>query len=276
MQKLIKLSQRSIIHIILICGASAMLLPFLWMLSTSLKLPTEAMIFPPTWIPQKLHFQNYIQAWREVPFPRYFFNTIFMTVCILFGVLVTSSLAAFAFAKIKFRGRELLFVAILSMMMVPQPVYLVPSYIILSKLKWIDTYYALIVPWIVHIFSIFLLRQHFKTIPDDLYDAAIIDGCSRLMFLWRVVIPLSRATLVTVGLFTVITSWNSFIWPLVVTHSDHMRPVQVGLAYFSQEQSSQWTLLMSASTFSIIPLLVIFFFAQRQIIQSFARTGLKD
>jgi multiple sugar transport system permease protein len=267
---------RGTLYFILTLGAATMILPFFWMLSTSLKTPPEALQFPPTWIPQVFDFSNYVNAWRAVPFPLYFLNTILVATAVMFCVLVTSSLAAYAFARMRFPGRETIFLLFLSMMMVPMPVYLVPSYVILSKLRWVDTFYALIIPWAAHVFSIFWLRQHFRTIPNDLYDAAIIDGCSRFGFLWRVMIPLSKSVLVAVALFSLIGSWNSFMWPLVVTNSVSKRIIQVGLAYFSTEQGTQYTLMMAAATFCIAPLLAIFFVAQKQIISSFARSGLKE
>jgi ABC-type glycerol-3-phosphate transport system permease component len=305
-------------------GVVLMIVPFLWMISTSLKSPIEILAFPPTWVPTghfvegadgawqevyvvsedeaagtavvtsvdgtnqrtvdasgivdriRLRFSNYAAAWRQAPFARYYFNTIFVTLFVVAGVLVTSSLAAYAFARMRFWGRENLFVLFLSMMMVPQPVYIVPSYIILVKLGMVDTYQALIIPWIAHIFSIFLLRQHFRTIPDDLYDAAIIDGCSRLGFLWRIVLPLSKAVLVAVVIFTIVGTWNSFLWPLVMTNSPEVRPLQVGLARFSQEQGTNHELMMAAATFSVAPLIIAYFFAQKQIIQSLATSGLKS
>jgi len=224
----------------------------------------------------RLRFQNYVEAWNQAPFARYYFNTILVTLFVVAGVLFTSSLAAYAFARMKFWGRDNIFVLFLSMMMVPQPVYIVPSYIILVKLGWIDSYQALIVPWIAHIFSIFLLRQHFKTIPNDLYDAAIIDGCSRFAFLWRIMLPLSKAVLVAVVIFTIVGTWNSFLWPLVMTNTPEVRPLQVGLARFSQEQGTSHELMMAAAAFSIAPLIVAYFFAQKQIIQSLATSGMKS
>jgi len=305
-------------------GVILMTVPFLWMLTTSLKSPIEILEFPPTWVPTghfvesasgvldevyvvsrdkaagtvtvrpivgglqravdeslvrdriRLRFENYAEAWRQAPFARYYVNTIFVTICVVAGVLVTSSLAAYAFARMKFWGRDNIFVLFLSMMMVPQPVYIVPSYIILVKLGWIDTYQALIVPWLAHVFSIFLLRQHFKTIPNDLYDAAIIDGCSRFAFLWRVMLPLSKAILVAVVIFTIVGTWNSFLWPLVMTNTPEVRPLQVGLARFSQEQGTSHELMMAAATFSIAPLIAAYFFAQKHIIQSLATSGMKS
>jgi len=305
-------------------GIVIMIIPFLWMIGTSLKSPIEILEFPPTWIPTghfaqtadgaweevyisssdpanetitvraldsgverilredqivdraRFRFGNYAEAWSQAPFARYYFNTIFVTIFVVAGVLVTSSLAAYAFARMKFWGRENMFVVFLSMMMVPQPVYIVPSYIILVRLGWVNTYQALIVPWLAHIFSIFLLRQHFKTIPDDLYDAAIIDGCSRFAFLWRVMLPLSKAVLVAVVIFTIVGTWNSFLWPLVMTDTPDVRPLQVGLARFSQEQGTSHELMMAAAAFSIAPLVVAYFFAQKQIIQSLATSGMKS
>ena len=274
--KLARFTGRGTLYLVLTLGSVTMILPFLWMVSTSLKTPPEALRFPPTWLPQVFDFSNYVDAWRAVPFPLYFFNTVFVAFTVMIVVLMTSSLAAYAFARMKFPGRETIFLLFLSMMMVPMPVYLVPSYVILSKLGWVDTYYALIVPWAAHVFSIFWLRQHFRTVPNDLYDAATIDGCSRFGFLWRVMIPLSKSVLVAVGLFSIIGSWNSFMWPLVVTNSVSKRIIQVGLAYFSTEQGTQYTLMMAAAAFCIAPLLIVFFIAQKQIISSFARSGLKE
>jgi multiple sugar transport system permease protein len=267
--------------VIVILGALSMVLPFLWMLSTSFKTPQATFIPPnffelrPTWIPDEVILTNYVEAWREVPFPRYFLNTIIIAVFTVVGVLVTSSLAAYAFAKFDFWGRETIFVFFLSMMIVPQAVYLVPSFIILSVLGWVDTYMALIVPWLAQIFSIFLLRQQFRTIPNDYYDAALIDGCSRLGFLWRVLVPLSKPTLITIGLFSLLGSWNTFIWPLIMTNSDKLRPIQVGLSYFAQEQGTEYGLMMAAATFCVTPVIIIYFIAQKQVIESYARSGIK-
>ena len=316
--------RKSAVYAGLWIGIVVMIVPFFWMISTSLKSPIEILEFPPTWIPTghfveaesgeweevyivssdtdagtvsvrpveggtmrtypaqrvvdrvRFRFSNYVEAWNQAPFARYYFNTILVTLFVVAGVLVTSSLAAYAFARMKFWGRDNIFVVFLSMMMVPQPVYIVPSYIVLVKLGWIDTYQALIVPWLAHIFSIFLLRQHFKTIPDDLYDAAIIDGCSRFAFLWRVMLPLSKAVLVAVVIFTIVGTWNSFLWPLVMTNTPEVRPLQVGLARFSQEQGTNHELMMAAAAFSIAPLIVAYFFAQKQIIQSLATSGMKS
>ena len=223
----------------------------------------------------KLHFENYKEAFTKVPFKRYFINTLFVSFSVVFGVLITGSLAAYAFATMRFKGRDFIFYLFISMMMVPQPVYLIPSYVLLNHLGWIDTYNALIIPWIANIFTIFLLRQQFKTIPSELFDAARIDGCGRFRTLWTLVLPLSKSVIVTAAIFGFIGSWNSFMWPLIMTDSPGLRVLQVGLSYFSQEASAQTSLLMAASTFSILPLVILFLFAQKQIIASFASSGLK-
>ena len=223
----------------------------------------------------KLHFENYKEAFTKVPFKRYFINTLFVSFSVVFGVLITGSLAAYAFATMKFKGRDFIFYLFISMMMVPQPVYLIPSYVLLNHMGWIDTYNALIIPWIANIFTIFLLRQQFKTIPSELFDAARIDGCGRFRTLWTLVLPLSKSVIVTSAIFGFIGSWNSFMWPLIMTDSPGLRVLQVGLSYFSQEASAQTSLLMAASTFSILPLVILFLFAQKQIIASFASSGLK-
>jgi multiple sugar transport system permease protein len=223
----------------------------------------------------KLHWENFSKAFNKVPFGRYFLNTIFVSCSVVIGVMITGSLAAYAFATMKFKGKDVIFYLFISMMMVPQPVYLIPSYVLLNHLGWIDTYQALIIPWIANIFTIFLLRQQFKTIPRELFDAAEIDGCSRFGILWKIVLPLSKSVIATAAIFGFIGSWNSFMWPLIMTDSPELRVLQVGLSYFSQEASTQTSLLMAASTFSILPLLVLFLIAQKQIIASFASSGLK-
>jgi len=220
-------------------------------------------------------FSNYIKAFKKVPFGLYF-ATLYVSFTSLIGVLITSMLAAYAFARMEFKGRDFLFYLFLSMMMVPQPIYMISSYVLLDKLNWLDTYNALIVPWIANIFTIFLFRQHFKSLPKELFDAAAIDGCSTFGMLWRIIMPLSKPVIATASIFSLITSWNSFMWPLVMINRPELRVLQVGLSYFNQEASTQTTLLMAASTFSILPVLVLFFLAQKQIIASTAKTGMKE
>lgn len=219
---------------------------------------------------------NFIKAWRAAPFARYFFNTVFTAVMVTVGQVLTCALAAYAFARMKFRFKEPIFLILLGTMMIPHEVILIPDYVIISKLGWMNTYSALIVPFLGAVFGTYFMRQHFETLPQDLFDAAAIDGCGRMRTLFQLVLPLSRTVILTMSLFTFIMTWNSLLWPLVMTNTPEMRPLQVGLAVFNQESGTDWELLMSASTFSILPLLIIFFLAQRQFIEGITRSGMKD
>lgn len=263
------------IHLILIIGSIMMVFPFLWMLSTSLKSSDEILSTEINLIPKKIHWKNYVDAWKAQPFARYFLNTIIVAVSTVTLQLLFSSMAAYAFAYFNFPFKNILFYMFLGTMMIPEQALLVPDYIILTKLRWIDTYAALIVPYTASVFAIFLLRQFFLTLPRDLYDAAIVDGCSKLGYYFKILLPLSKGPLITLGIFTFLGSWNAFIWPLVVTNSENMRVIQVGLAYFMQESGTEWGLLNAASTFTILPLVIGYFIAQRQFKETTALSGLK-
>lgn len=268
----------TIVYHVLIIGSLFMILPFYWMVITAFKSFQEAIAFPPSWIPSEWRLRNFIDAWNapDVTFGRYFFVSIVTAVASTAGTLATSALAAYAFAKMRFIGKGLFFYLVLAMMMVPGQALLIPNYIILDTLFWINTYQALIVPWLASVFCIFLMRQFFMTIPDDLWDAAQIDGSGRFRYLIMVVLPLSRPVLITSGIFTFLASWNSLLWPLIVTNTPKMRTLMVGLQTFTQEAGSKYNLLMAASTFAIVPVIMLFFFLQRFFIQGIARTGLKD
>jgi len=220
-------------------------------------------------------WENFVKAWQAAPFARYFLNSIFISVLVTIGQVITSALAAYAFARMKFRFKEPLFLVLLATMMIPKQVILIPDYAIISWLEWVNTYYGLIVPFIAAVFGIYFMRQHFETLPQDLFDAASIDGCGRLRILFQVVLPISKPVILTVALFTFIMTWNSLLWPLVMTNTPEMRPLQVGLAVFNQESGTDWELLMAASTFSILPLMFIFFIAQKQFIEGITRSGMK-
>jgi len=221
-------------------------------------------------------FSNYTQAWVSESFGRYFFNSFYIACTTTFLQVLTSALAAYAFSFMNFPGRETIFLLFLGTMMIPAQALLIPDYLILSKLGWINTYSALIVPWCASVFGIFLLRQFFKSIPRSLYDAAKIDGCSRLGFFFRILLPLSVPPITTLSIFTFIGSWNSFLWALIVTHDKHLRTIQVGLAAFNDAEGTKYTLLMAASTFCILPLIIGFFFAQKQFIEGISRSGMKE
>jgi multiple sugar transport system permease protein len=266
-----------IVYVLLAVGAVVMLMPFYYMLTTSVKAPEELYVNRLVWVPSKIILENYRSAWEADPnFPRYFLNSALVATLTTTLQLATSALAAYAFSSLSFFGKEVVFMVLLGTMMIPDQVTLVPNYVIVSRLGWIDTYYALIVPWTASVFGIFIMRQFFQTVPLELWDAAQIDGCGRLGYLVRVMIPLAAPVFVTSGLFTFIGGWNSFLWPLIVTNSSGMRTIQVGLSQFNQEFGTVPNLLMAASTMAIAPLVVIFFAAQKQFIQGIARTGLKS
>ncbi|HZT06096.1 MAG TPA: carbohydrate ABC transporter permease [Chloroflexota bacterium] len=252
-----------------------MLFPFYWMLTTALKGLEEASAFPPTLWPTVWMWDNFGRAWQAAPFGRYLLNTVVVATGQTASVLVTGSLAAYAFARIPFPGKNLLFICFLGTMMIPVEVLLVPDFIILKNLGWYDTYLALIVPWMTSVFAIFLLRQFFLSIPDELWDAAQIDGCGRFGFLWRVAVPMARPGLITVGLLTFHGAWNALLWPLIVTGSPNMRLLQVGLAAFQSDARVQYHLWMAAATLTMAPMLAIFLFAQRYFIDAASRSGLK-
>lgn len=220
-------------------------------------------------------FHNYLEAWRAAPWGRYFFNSFFTAFTQVAVGLFLAALAAFALARIPFPGKEGVFVLILATMMVPGEVLLIPNYVLLARLGWLDTYYALIVPWLASVFGIFLLRQFYLSLPQDLFDAARIDGAGYLTQLFRIALPLSLPGLVSYGIFTFLGAYNALLWPLIVTQSPEMRTVQLGLQAFVSEAGSDYGALMAASTFVILPVILGYFVAQRQFIQGIARSGLK-
>lgn len=271
----VPMRQRLLIHLVLLVPTALALLPFLWMISTSFKPPAELFGRSTFW-PQTWTVENYINAWNAAPFGRYYINSIIVAAGTVALQLITGALAGYGFARVNLPGRNVLFAIVMATMMVPSTVTLVPSYLLLNKIGWLDTYAALIVPWGATPFSIFLFRQTFRTIPRDLEDAARIDGCSTLGVLWRIVLPLSKPAIYTVAVYGWIGSWNDFIWPLVMTDSEAMRTLQVGLRVFTLDAGTRYTLQMAAATFTIVPLLIAYFFVQRQFVEGIARTGLSE
>jgi multiple sugar transport system permease protein len=267
---------RVFIHFVLILGMIVSFFPFYWMVTSSFKTNSEAIASPPTWIPTQWHPENYLIALNAAPFPRYFFNTFFVALWSVVGVLVVSSLAAYAFARMEFYGKNTLFTIFLATLMIPSEVTLIPNFVIITRwFGWYDTYQAQFIVGIGSVFAIFLLRQFFMTIPKDLEDAAMIDGCSRFRFLWNVVVPLSGPALITLALLNFLGAWNAFLWPLIVTRSPQMRPIQVGLQVFSSDAGSRYAELMAASTLVILPTVLLFLVAQKYLVEGIARTGLK-
>jgi multiple sugar transport system permease protein len=220
-------------------------------------------------------FQNYVDAWKAAPFGQYYINTVFVATATTVLEVILASMAAYAFSWMNFPGKNALFGLFLATMMVPGEVLLVPNFITISKFGWIDTYYSLIIPWIVSVFAIFLMRQHFLSIPKELFDASKIDGCSHWRFLWQIVVPLSKPVIITGALLKFVGSWNSFLWVLIVTNSDKYRTLPVGLQNFSSDVGTLYNQLMAAATFSVLPVIILFLFTQKYFIKGIARTGLK-
>jgi len=236
-------------------------------------------------------WRNYVEAWNApakgnpenpVTFTRYFWVSGVTSLLTTLGTLITSVLAAYAFAKMRFRGRNLLFYLVLATMMVPGQVLLIPNFLILSALpdysfglRWLDNYPALVVPWLASVFGIFMLRQFFRGIPDELWDAAQIDGAGRFRYLWQIMLPLSKPAVITLALFAFLGEWNSLLWPLIVTTSPDMRTLMVGLQTFNEEMSGNSHLLMAAATIAVLPVVLLFFALQRFFVAGLSRTGFK-
>jgi multiple sugar transport system permease protein len=268
---------RGLVWLLLCGGALLMTAPFLWMVSTSLKETAQVWVFPPQWLPNPVRWQNYTEALTILPFGRYALNTLIITVATTLGVVLSSSLCAYGFARIQFPGRDLIFMIVLTAIMIPYAVLLIPQYIMFRSLGWIDSYLPLTVPvWFGGgAFNIFLLRQFFRTIPAELSDAARIDGASELGIYWRIIMPLAGPALATVAIFTVLNTWNDFLGPLVYISSQDKFTLALGLAQFRGLYATQWQYLMAASTVVVVPTLVLFFLAQRYFIQGVVLTGLK-
>jgi len=256
-------------------GAMSTLLPFAWMISTSLKAGNEIFLWPPRWFPSVIRWDNYAVAWNSAPWGLYFLNSLFVSTATTILTLLVCSLAAYSFARLHFPGRNLLFLALLGTMMIPGQVTIIPNFLIVKRLHWYNSYWGLIVPEVGGAFGVFLLRQYFLSIPFELEDAARIDGASRLRIIFSIILPLSRPALSVLTLFSFMGSWNAFLWPLIITNTDTLRVVQIGLAVFRMEESTQYHLLMAASTYVVLPVIILFLLVQRQFIQGIQLTGMK-
>ncbi|MGV3724420.1 MAG: carbohydrate ABC transporter permease [Actinomycetota bacterium] len=258
---------RLLIHLTLIALGAAVAFPFAWMLLTSLKTETEALAFPPTLLPAVPQWENYAEAWAAAPFARYFGNTVLVAGIVTLSVVITALFAGYAFGMLDFPGRGTIFGLYLSTMMIPFEVILIPNFLLISRLGWYDTYHALIVPWASNVFAVFLVTQLLRSLPRDFLEAAQLDGCTHWQFMWKIAAPLARPALATAGLFAFLGSWNSLLWPLLVTETDAMRPIEVGLRYFVVAEGPRPHLLMAASTLAMLPILALFFLAQRTFIE---------
>jgi sn-glycerol 3-phosphate transport system permease protein len=256
-----------VLYTLLIMTALVFVVPLFWVFSASLKDTQQIYTFPPIWIPTEPRFANYSEAWNAAPFGRFYLNTIITT---FFGVtleVVNALLTAYALVFIRFPGKNLIFIGMLAALMVPIHVTILPNYLTIASLGWVDTYQGIILPGASVAFGAFLLRQHFLTLPREIPEAARLDGAGHLQTLWYVILPISRPMLVTVTLVSVVTKWNDFLWPLISTNSENMRTLPIGLSYlFNQEGASQWGLIMAATIFVILPVLLLFLRWQRHIV----------
>ena len=273
---LCRLKMSKIVLFIIMCFVALfMLVPFFWSFSTSVKTAGEVFEYPPKWIPQSIHWENYSQVWEIAPFGQYLLNSTVVSVMVTILTLLTASLAAYAFARLEFRGRDFIFMLYLGTMMIPSQVTMIPNFIFIKLLGWTDTYTGLILPNVFTALGVFLLRQFFMTIPKEYEDAAKIDGASRFHIYLHVILPLSIPALSTLAVFTFVFQWNNLMWPLIVVNKDIMKTLTLGLATFQGMYSTNWSLLMAAAVMGIIPSFAIFVLGQKYLIKGITLSGIK-
>lgn len=268
---------RILVTVLLSLGALLMLFPFFWMISGSLKTIREITSPDIIWWPAEAQWSNYVTVLTnpENPFGVYFRNSIIVSVANTVFTLLTTILGAFAFSRLEFKGRDRLFSLLMATMMVPSQMYIITNFITITRMHLMDLLWAQILPYTASIFYIYLLRQFFNQIPDQIYLAAKVDGCSDWKYLWKMMVPNARSSLVTIGLFNFIASWNAYLWPLMVTNTIQKRTLSIGLKYFASDSGSDYHLMMAGATIVVLPLIVIYLVFQKYIIQGIARGGLK-
>lgn len=267
---------RALRYLALTLGALVMVFPFYWMLSSAFKTSAEMNLFPPSMAPSNwANFNNFVVAFETAPFARYFMNSVVTCLSSVALTAFTTILGAFAFSRLKFPGREVIFSLLLSMMMVPFEMLVITNYSTIIKIGLNDTLYALILPFTSSIFYTYILRNFFQSIPEGLYWSARVDGCSNWRYLRKVMVPIAKPSLVTIVLLNAMASWNSFMWPLLVIKKDHNRTLPFGLYTFTTEVGSNNELLLAASSVVVLPMILLFFFARKQIVNGVARGGIK-
>lgn len=264
-----------LIYLLLAVGCVIVMMPFIWMLSSSLKLDKDVFNFPIQWIPKNPRWRNYADIWKEIPFGVFYKNTAKLAIIITFLQLLTSSFAAYAFAKIKFAGRDLLFIAYIGTIAVPWQVYMIPQFIMMKKLGLNDTHLSLILLQAFTAFGVFLLRQSYMGIPEELSESARIDGLSEYGIYSRIILPLSKPALATLCIFTFVNTWNDFMGPLIYLSSTKNKTIQLGLRMFITQYNAEYANIMAAAVCSLVPVLIVFLLTQRYFIEGIATTGLK-
>lgn len=265
-----------IAFIILLVGLFAMLFPFFWMILSAFKTQADVYSYPPKWLPSSWSLDNFARVFKMVPFGRYYFNSILVTTLSTVGQIFVSILAAYSLARLRFPFKNLIFMFVVATMLMPFVVTMIPTFLIISSLKWIDTYQGLIVPFLFNGFSIIFLVQFFITVPMDLQDAARIDGCGYFGILFNVILPNTKPAISTIALFTFLGQWTEYLWPLIVINTTDMRTLPIGLRYLMTEGSSDYQLMMAASVMAIVPVLIVYMFSEKQFIKSITMTGLKS
>jgi len=273
--RMLKLVGRTGLYLALIASSMAMLVPFYWMLSTSLKLEADVFAYPPEWIPRPATLIHYMEVWTRLPFARFLFNSLLVAAMVTLSNVFFCTLAGYAFAKLRFPGRDKIFFVLLMTLMVPFQVNLIPLYKLMDLFKWLDTYWALIVPGATSVFGIYLVRQYILSIPDELLDSARVDGCSEFGIFWRIVAPLSLPGVATLAIFTFMGAWTDFLWPMIVTSSMDMRTLPVGIALLQEYHTTNWTQTMAGSAIAALPMIIVFLFMQRQFIEGLTAGAVK-
>ncbi|WP_304681323.1 carbohydrate ABC transporter permease [uncultured Clostridium sp.] len=262
-------------YFLLVVFAIITLFPFYWMIASSLKSSFEVIQTPPTLVPEKFMWGNFSTALAMAPFGRYFINTLIVTALSIVSTVVISILSAFAFSHLEFKGRDLIFAIFLASMMIPGEVLIVTNFKTISALNLIDTYTSLFVPYMANVLYIYMLREFFLKIPKQLYYAAKVDGASEWKFLWKIVVPMAKPSIITICILVGINSWNAFLWPLLVTNSDNMRLLANGLTAFQSDVGNRYELLMAASTIITMPIVVIYMFLHKKIMNGISMGGIK-
>lgn len=267
--------KRLLLHAFLLFFGLLFVLPFFWSIGTSLKPLRELFAVTPTFLPEMVRWENYADVFAQVPFGTFYVNTIFVTVARVIGQVFIASLAGFAFARLRFPGRDLLFVALLVGLMVPEQATIVPRFILMREFGWINTYQGLIVPLLFSSFGAFLLRQFFLTIPNDFQEAATLEGANPFQVYWQIYLPLARPALAAFGFLVMLASWNEFLWALIVTSTQERQVLSVGLAVLQGYQTTNTAILLAAANMATIPILIVFLIFQKQLIEGISLSGLK-
>jgi multiple sugar transport system permease protein len=266
---------KSLYYLILLLGTTIMVIPFLWMILTGFKTYNETVALPIVWFPAKWNFDNFIMVIGQLDFGRYYVNTIIVTVLIVSIQLFICSLAAYAFSRMNFPGKNVIFFLLLVDFMVPPQMTIIPKYLIMVRLHWVDTIFGLVVPCLWSVFTVFMLRQFFSSLPKELEDSGKIDGCSYFRLYWNIMLPLCKSAMIAIGVLNVLWAWNNLLWPLIVTSTDKMRVLSVAMAVLQGQRTTQYHLIMAASVMTTAPMLLMYIIGQKHLISGIAFSGIK-